>query len=211
MPYHNYSARIDFIGISLVDPSKVTYKYRMLGLDTIWRYTSNRYVEFPRVSEGAYTFQLLACNNDGIWNTIPAEIKFEIDLPIWKKSWFYAISFLLLIVSVYFIITWRTKKLVQARVLLEKMVDEKTHLLKEEKELVEHVKTQLEEKNKDVTDSINYAKRIQEAILPSKEAIFNVFPEAFILYRPKDIVSGDFYWFTETEDFYLIAAIDCTV
>jgi len=210
MPYHNYSARIDFIGISLVDPSKVTYKYRMLGLDTIWRYTSNRYVEFPRVSEGAYTFQLLACNNDGIWNTIPAEIKFEIDLPIWKKSWFYAISFLLLIVSVYFIITWRTKKLVQARVLLEKMVDEKTHLLKEEKELVEHVKTQLEEKNKDVTDSINYAKRIQEAILPSKEAIFNVFPEAFILYRPKDIVSGDFYWFTETEDFYLIAAIDCT-
>jgi ligand-binding sensor domain-containing protein/serine phosphatase RsbU (regulator of sigma subunit) len=210
VPYQHYSARIDFIGISLVDPTKVTYKYRMLGLDTIWRYTSNRYVEFPRVSEGSYTFQLLACNNDGIWNTASAEIKFEIDLPVWKKSWFYMISFLFLIVLVYFIISWRTKKLVQDRILLEKMVDEKTRLLKEEKELVEHVKVQLEEKNKDVTDSINYAKRIQEAILPAKETIFSVFPQAFILYRPKDIVSGDFYWFTETEDYYLIAAIDCT-
>ena len=210
MPYQHYSARIDFIGISLVDPTKVTYKYRMLGLDTIWRYTSNRYVEFPRVSEGVYTFQLLACNNDGIWNTNPAEIKFEIDLPVWKKLWFYLVTSLFLIALVYFIINWRTKKLVQASIRLEKMVDEKTHLLKEEKELVEQVKIQLEEKNKDVTDSINYAKRIQEAILPAKEAIFKVFPQAFILYRPKDIVSGDFYWFTEAEDFYLIAAIDCT-
>lgn len=210
LPYQHYSARIDFIGISLVDPTKVTYKYRMLGLDTIWRYTSNRYVEFPRVSEGAYTFQLLACNNDGIWNINPAEIKFEIDLPIWKKPWFYITFSLFLIVLIYLIINWRTKKLVQASIRLEKMVDEKTHQLQEEKELVEQVKIQLEVKNKDVTDSINYAKRIQEAILPSKEAIFKVFPQAFILYRPKDIVSGDFYWFAETEDYYLMAAIDCT-
>ena len=210
LSYQHCSARIDFIGISLVDPIKVTYKYRMLGLDTIWRYTSNRYVEFPRVSEGNYTFQLLACNNDGIWNTSPAEIKFEIDLPIWKKSWFYIVSSLILIVLVYLIINWRTKKLVQESIRLEKMVDEKTHLLKEEKELVEQVKIQLEEKNKDVTDSINYAKRIQEAILPAREAVLKAFPQSFILYRPKDIVSGDFYWFSETEDFYLIAAIDCT-
>ncbi len=210
LPYQHYSARIDFIGISLVDPTKVTYKYRVLGLDTLWRYTSNQYVEFPRVSEGNYIFQLLACNNDGIWNTSPAEIKFEIDLPVWKKAWFYVASAIFLITLLYVIIFWRTKKLVQARVLLEKMVDEKTHLLQEEKELVEQVKIQLEEKNKDVTDSINYAKRIQEAILPSKEAILKIFPEAFILFKPKDIVSGDFYWFMETEDYCLIAAIDCT-
>ena len=72
------------------------------------------------------------------------------------------------------------------------------------------IKSELEEKNKDITDSINYAKRIQEAILPAKESILKVFPESFILYKPKDIVSGDFYWFTETEDYYFIAAIDCT-
>ena len=210
LPYTQYSARIDFIGISLVDASKVSYKYRMLGLDTIWRYTSNRYVEFPKVTDGNYTFQLLACNNDGIWNTIPVEINFDIDLPFWRKIWFYVLSMLFLIALVYFIIIWRTRKLVKARILLEKMVDEKTFLLKKEKEVVEHIKSELEEKNKDITDSINYAKRIQEAILPSKEAILQVFPKSFILYKPKDIVSGDFYWFTETENYYLIAAIDCT-
>ena len=90
------------------------------------------------------------------------------------------------------------------------MVDEKTILLQKEKEVVEKIKVELEDKNKDITDSINYAKRIQEAILPSKEAIQAVFPESFILYKPKDIVSGDFYWFTELEDYYFIAAIDCT-
>jgi ligand-binding sensor domain-containing protein/serine phosphatase RsbU (regulator of sigma subunit) len=210
LPYKHYSARIDFIGVSLVDPTKVNYKYRMLGLDTIWRYTYNRYVEFPKIAEGAYTFQLLACNNDGIWNTTPVEITFEIDLPIWKKAWFYILATIGLVALVYIIIVWRTRKLIEARQLLEKMVDEKTFELKKEKEVVEHIKSELEEKNKDITDSINYAKRIQEAILPSKESILKVFPEAFILYKPKDIVSGDFYWFTETEDFYLVAAIDCT-
>lgn len=210
LPYKQYSARIDFIGVSLVDPTKVNYKYRLLGLDTIWRYTYNRYVEFPKIAEGTYIFQLLACNNDGIWNTNPAEIRFSIDLPIWKKAWFYILVTVFLVGLVYFIIVWRTRSLIKARVLLEKMVDEKTLLLKKEKEVVEHIKSELEEKNKDITDSINYAKRIQEAILPSKEAILKIFPQAFILYKPKDIVSGDFYWFTETEDHYLVAAIDCT-
>ena len=210
LPYKQYSARIDFIGVSLVDPTKVNYKYRMLGLDTIWRYTYNRYVEFPKLAEGTYIFQLLACNNDGIWNTTPDEIRFNIDLPIWKKAWFYILVTVFLVGAVYFIIVWRTRSLIKARVLLEKMVDEKTMLLKKEKEVVEHIKSELEEKNKDITDSINYAKRIQEAILPSKESILKIFPQAFILYKPKDIVSGDFYWFTETEDYYLVAAIDCT-
>ncbi len=68
----------------------------------------------------------------------------------------------------------------------------------------------IEEKNKDITDSINYAKRIQEAILPPKEIKYKIFPEAFVLFLPKDIVSGDFYWFAEKNGRRIIAAIDCT-
>ena len=68
----------------------------------------------------------------------------------------------------------------------------------------------IEEKNKDITDSINYAKRIQEAILPSKELKYKLFPDAFVLFQPRDIVSGDFYWFTEKNGRKLIAAVDCT-
>jgi sigma-B regulation protein RsbU (phosphoserine phosphatase) len=68
----------------------------------------------------------------------------------------------------------------------------------------------IEDKNKDITDSINYAKRIQEAILPPKELKQKLFPDSFLLFQPRDIVSGDFYWFTEKNGKKLIAAVDCT-
>jgi|GEM_PF-1340797 len=68
----------------------------------------------------------------------------------------------------------------------------------------------VEEKNKGITDSINYAKLIQEAILPAKEIKYKLFPEAFVLFQPKDIVSGDFYWFSEKNKKRLIATVDCT-
>jgi serine phosphatase RsbU (regulator of sigma subunit) len=68
----------------------------------------------------------------------------------------------------------------------------------------------IEEKNKSITDSINYAKRLQNAILPSAEVVNSILPEHFILYEPKDIVSGDFYWVSGHENKFMVAAIDCT-
>ncbi len=65
-------------------------------------------------------------------------------------------------------------------------------------------------RNKYITDSINYANRIQKAILPRKEFIDLLFPENFLIHRPKDIVSGDFYWTNEIEGKKIIAVIDCT-
>ncbi len=67
----------------------------------------------------------------------------------------------------------------------------------------------IEEKNKDITDSINYAQRIQDAILP-EESILKQHHESFIYYRPKDIVSGDFYWIKETENKLFFSVVDCT-
>jgi serine phosphatase RsbU (regulator of sigma subunit) len=68
----------------------------------------------------------------------------------------------------------------------------------------------IRKKNLNITASINYAKRIQEALLPEIPAIKQAIPEFFVFFRPKDIVSGDFYWFTEEEDKIVIAAVDCT-
>ncbi|HLC84135.1 MAG TPA: SpoIIE family protein phosphatase, partial [Bacteroidia bacterium] len=68
----------------------------------------------------------------------------------------------------------------------------------------------IELKNKDITDSINYAKRIQTAILPSVENIQKHLLNSFIIYQPKDIVSGDFYWFTEKDNRFIVAIADCT-
>ncbi len=64
--------------------------------------------------------------------------------------------------------------------------------------------------NKYITDSINYAKRIQSAILQNEDQLKKIFPESFYLYKPKDIVSGDFYWFTEVDNKKVFAAVDCT-
>lgn len=69
---------------------------------------------------------------------------------------------------------------------------------------------QLNEKNSEVLDSIRYSERIQKAILPDKERLKNGFEEAFVLYKPKDIVSGDFYWFHEQNGKLFLASIDCT-
>ena len=66
------------------------------------------------------------------------------------------------------------------------------------------------EKNKEITDSINYAEKIQTAVLPNRQIFNEFFPENFLLYLPKDIVSGDFYWFTNTEDSFIITVADCT-
>ena len=68
----------------------------------------------------------------------------------------------------------------------------------------------LEQKNKKITDSINYASRIQQSILLSDEEIKKIVPDSFIYYQPRDIVSGDFYWFSEINEKIFIAAVDCT-
>ncbi|MCU0446718.1 MAG: SpoIIE family protein phosphatase [Microscillaceae bacterium] len=68
----------------------------------------------------------------------------------------------------------------------------------------------IRKKNLNITASINYAKRIQDALLPEIPAIKQSIPEFFVFFRPKDIVSGDFYWFTQEEDKLVVAAVDCT-
>lgn len=76
---------------------------------------------------------------------------------------------------------------------------------------IETQKKELESKNKDITDSVNYAKKIQLAVLPNEETIERSIPLSFILYKPKDIVSGDFFWFHEIDrDNYIIVCADCT-
>jgi serine phosphatase RsbU (regulator of sigma subunit) len=90
---------------------------------------------------------------------------------------------------------------------LEEQVEERTSEITEQKKVIE-------EKNKDITDSILYAKKIQDAMLPATDVIKQLFPASFILFKPKDIVSGDFYWLSELHTLnsrqLFIAAADCT-
>jgi len=74
---------------------------------------------------------------------------------------------------------------------------------------IESQKNQIEEKNKMITDSIDYARTIQDAILPPEEKVKAVFPESFIVFIPMNIVSGDFYWMNQIHETVLFATVDC--
>lgn len=101
----------------------------------------------------------------------------------WKLFLLMGFLLLLIVLLLVVIINYRQRK--------------KTHLL-------------LEQKNKKITDSINYARRIQQSILLNDEEIKKIVPDSFIFYQPRDIVSGDFYWFSEIDQKIIFAAVDCT-
>lgn len=82
--------------------------------------------------------------------------------------------------------------------------------LESKNKIIAHQKAMVEEKNREVMDSINYAKRIQEAILPPPRIFQGALPNSFVLYKPKDIVAGDFYWLDRKGDEVIFAAADCT-
>lgn len=93
--------------------------------------------------------------------------------------------------------------IVQQNVILEQKVKERTAELREQKEVVE-------EKQKEILDSIRYAKRIQNTLLAHRDFVDEHFPENFIFFKPKDIVSGDFYWAARCENKFYFAVCDST-
>jgi serine phosphatase RsbU (regulator of sigma subunit) len=102
-------------------------------------------------------------------------------------------------------------KSLQTNKLKNKIITQQKAEVEIQKALVEEKNKIVEEKNKDITDSITYAKRIQHAKLPKKEDIYASFPQCFVLFKPKDIVSGDFYFFHKNNNQSIfIAAADCT-
>ena len=90
------------------------------------------------------------------------------------------------------------------------LMERTNRLLSLQKEEIARQKEIVELKNKEVTDSINYAQKIQQAILPSPEDMQKMLGTSFILFEPKDIVSGDFYWISEQDDFVFFTVADCT-
>lgn len=91
-----------------------------------------------------------------------------------------------------------------------KVVNKQKLIIEEKEKETQLQKHIVEEKQKEIIDSINYAKRIQEAILPDPAFWNSCFPKNFILYQPKDIVAGDFYWLEKVDDMLFFAAADCT-
>jgi ligand-binding sensor domain-containing protein/serine phosphatase RsbU (regulator of sigma subunit) len=208
LPYDKNHLTFHFIGLCYSNPGKVKYRYRLIGHNNEWSPpASDNKAIFSNIEPGRYEFQVISANNNGLWNSLPAVFTFEITAPFWQKLWFRTLLIFSFILLVYIIVEIRNKSLKSAKLNLEKKVDERTFQLNEQKNKVEA-------SNKKIKEGINYARKIQTAMLPPEELFKLNFSDYFILYLPKDIVSGDFYWARdfshETGDHVFIAVADCT-
>ncbi len=213
------SIGFEFIGINLGAPDKVKYKWILEGFDEEWSEPSNRRsVNYTNLPAGTYTFSVLSTNENGIWNKEPASITFKISPPFWQTGWFISLIAIGGLVIFFMISQLRVKNLKKAKLKLEKKVSEATEELRVEKEHIElqneeieSQKNELEEMNNAFTDSVNYAQRIQRAIMHPESSTHSVIQDKmFIFHRAKDIVSGDFFWFRDKEDSSYFTASDCT-
>jgi ligand-binding sensor domain-containing protein len=204
LPYGRHRVRIDFVGISLRNPEKVVYQYKLDGYDEWSEFSPINHATF-RIEDGEYRFLLRACNEEGICS--PDEqvmLRIIVKIPFWKAWWFLLSSILIVIVSVFIIIKLRERKQKQVQEYLEKLLDERTREVIAQKE-------EIENKSRDITDSINYAQRIQASILPPVKRLTDHFSGSFVFYQPKDIVSGDFYWYDRVwGNKFLIVCADST-
>ena len=202
LPYRHNNVIIDFAAIEPAKPYLVRYQYLLEGYDEAWSPITNKTTAaFGNIYEGEYTFKLKAQSPFGLWSE-PIEYKFTVLPPWWRTWWMYIIYGIAAAASVILIVWRNGRRLREKAEELTEEVRKATVTIVEKNKIVEEQKKAVEEKSemlvnalKAITDSINYAKRIQRAMLPHRKDIWAAFPQSFVLFKPKDIVSGDFYFF----------------
>ena len=237
-----------FSGLNFTHAQKNAYAYMLEPFESKWNYVGNKKeATYTNLDPGEYVFRVKASNNDGVWNEKGISISITILPPFWKTWWFRILVFVLVAGATLGFFTWRIKALKAQKELLEIKVKERTKklnesniLLKERQDEImqqsEELQQQAEEllsqrdaltnqnkkiseQNNHITASVRYAQTLQNAILPSLDPLGDHL-EYFKIYQPKDIVSGDFYWYANlnkenplpdhSTDRYILSVIDCT-
>jgi len=208
-PIHFYYASNSF-----KDEAEMLYSYKLEGYDSNWSPWEKKYDKDYTLTEGAYTFMVKAKSFDKKESQI-AQYSFSV-LPPWFRTWWaYLLFSFLALVFIFIIIRLSLYRIKKKNLNLERIVEERTQEVVAQKSEAEKQRDLVAEKNHEITDSINYAKRLQDAILTPIELIEDVFRDSFIYYLPKDIVAGDFYWtnfakYNNRSKGNLIAVADCT-
>lgn len=192
-------------GISIRNPNDVYFQYKLVGYDEDWSSsTKQNSIQYNQLYDGKYTLYVRAkIFNKGSWTSPQKIASIKINKPFWKYSGFYIALFILLIVGTFLIINWRTAQFKKQNELLEEKLQNRT------KEIIAQ-RNELALQNKDISDSIAYAQRIQNSILSDPKLLKDNFADSFVYLQPKDIVSGDFYWFEKRKRNFLLACADAT-
>lgn len=223
LPYNRNALSFEFVVLDYVNPQKNKSKCFMHNFDTDWISLNKRRYASYTLPPGDYMFQILGSNNDKKWNKEGVSVSIRITPPFWKEYWFIAIMIALLSVIVYMIIHYRDVH--RDRNQLEKIVQQRTAKIMQQNEEIKAQRDEIEKQRdlaefqkQEITDSISYARRIQAAVLPPNEYIDKILPENFIFFKPRDIVSGDFYWLKNVktkkqqppDELTIVVAADCT-
>ena len=200
----------DFTGFCYHNPEDLEFSYYLENQSKEWSpYSPNREIVFSGLTPGNYSFKVKARNKFGLTGNI-SEFQFVIKPPFWQTPWFYIPAFILFVFLIITIIRVREKNLIREKEHLEKIVVERTREVVEQKDEIARQRDVVTYQKKEITDSIHYALTIQRAVLPEEKILEKTFSDYFIILRPKDIVSGDFYWLTEKGNHIVFAAADCT-
>ena len=217
--YKHSMIQFNLSALHVKNPNALLFSYQMEGYNNLWinLNKNQQTISLSNMNPGTYTLKIRCTDESGKWSKFEKHLIIKINPPFWKTTWFYLIIIICLITIIYIYIKSREFKLIEEKKILEQKVEERTLEINRQKEelklqsdLLLINNNELLRKNQLITDSITYAKRIQDAILPSIEILKRHIPESFILFKPKDIVSGDFYWFSEQNDNLYIAVSDCT-
>ena len=224
--YNEKHLTFNYTALWYSSSEELNYRYKLEGYDIDWNAaTSLRMVTYSNVPPGEYKFMVQVNYSGGKWlGSQDSEFEFRIKKPFWETWWFITISAILIVVVILLYIKARLQKLQRDKEILEEEVRKRTAEIRHQKEEIEaqrdeieaqrnHVieqRDKIEQQNKNITSSIEYASRIQRAVLPPKELFKKYLGEHFIFFRPRDIVSGDFYYLNLKNGQIIVAAADCT-
>ncbi len=190
--------------------SKITYSHYLEGADNMWSsWSTDRNIKFSNLHEGNYSLKIKAKN---VYGKESAVISFTFSiLPPWYRTTVAYVMYGLAIIIIFYV----TNRLLSARLKkkneqLEDLVKKRTVEIEKKNDELHEQNIQISHQKQEITDSINYAQKIQEAMLPFSNEFKAVLPESFVLFKPKDIVSGDFYWTGMVDEFLIIICADCT-
>ncbi|MCU0461336.1 MAG: SpoIIE family protein phosphatase [Bacteroidales bacterium] len=180
----------------MIEEEATLYSYKLDGFEDVWsNWDKVGYKEYTNLGFGKYTFRVKAKTATEI-ESQEATYSFSILKPWYVTPWMILLYAIAAVLSVIGIIMAYTKRLKNENIRLEGIVAERTAVVVKQKEELE--------------SSIHYASRIQMALLPSESILSENIKNYFILFKPRDIVSGDFYWMTKKEERLYIVAADCT-
>lgn len=228
IPYSTNNVTIHFSSPMFGQEGKMLYSQKLEGFDTDWSaWNTVGYKEYTNLPYGEYTFKVKAMSIYEVESPV-ASYSFVISRPWYNHPIMYLFYVLLVGLIVFVSVAIKTRMLKMSNLRLQALVDERTREIVQhqrdivmqnealmlQKEEIESQRDELDDRNKQTKASIEYAQTIQKAILPTVELLSTHF-ESFVLFRPKDVVSGDFYWFTQASNTrgspkLFIAVVDCT-